>query len=260
MFNLSKGSIAYTIYAPNVGKQALGISPQGPSDQRSFFTAHTLLGEPIHYQTAEIIHARTITFTEDVIFTLVGAYYDRIHLDHNPIYQATVYKATKNTTLHFGKKTKGFRLYLMSTPLTHKTSQQLGKSRGPFENHFLPCPKKIRVFEGPEYSYLTNPTTFFSTPYKISNNSSLMGLKLIGEPLQAKQYDIISSAVTDGTIQLTQNGPIILMRHRQTTGGYPRVLQVIDADLDCLAQYAVGELVWFEKVLLEEAKKHIFNY
>ncbi|MDA9356835.1 biotin-dependent carboxyltransferase family protein [Flavobacteriaceae bacterium] len=48
---------------------------------------------------------------------------------------------------------------------------------------------------------------------------------------------IITSLVIPGTVQLTPNGRlIILMRDCQTTGGYPRILQLTEKSINCLAQ------------------------
>jgi allophanate hydrolase subunit 2 len=65
---------------------------------------------------------------------------------------------------------------------------------------------------------------------------------------------MISGAVADGTIQLTPDGPIVLLRHRQTTGGYPRIFNVISADIDLLGQYAPNQPIHFIPVTIDEAR------
>jgi allophanate hydrolase subunit 2 len=48
---------------------------------------------------------------------------------------------------------------------------------------------------------------------------------------------IITSIVMPGTVQLTPAGSlIILMKDCQTTGGYPRILQVEEKSINSLAQ------------------------
>ena len=57
---------------------------------------------------------------------------------------------------------------------------------------------------------------------------------------------IITSAVLPGTVQLTPSGKlIVLMRDCQTTGGYPRVLQLKALALDVLAQKFTGNNIEF---------------
>ena len=57
---------------------------------------------------------------------------------------------------------------------------------------------------------------------------------------------IITSPVLPGTVQLTPSGKlIILMRDCQTTGGYPRVLQLSLSAINCLAQKYTGQSITF---------------
>jgi len=82
-----------------------------------------------------------------------------------------------------------------------------------------------------------------------------MGIRLAGEPaMKCDMGNMISGAVADGTVQLTPESPIILLRHRQTTGGYPRIFNVISADIDLLGQYAPNQPIHFVQVTLEEAR------
>jgi antagonist of KipI len=70
--------------------------------------------------------------------------------------------------------------------------------------------------------------------------------------------EMLSSAVTFGTIQVPPNGqPIILMADHQTTGGYPRIGQVATVDLPLLAQASPGHNITFQKISLREAQ-HLY--
>jgi len=67
--------------------------------------------------------------------------------------------------------------------------------------------------------------------------------------------ELLSTAVTMGTIQLTPNGQLILlMSDCQTTGGYPRVGQIAAIDLPKVAQLIPGETITFEPVSFAEAE------
>jgi antagonist of KipI len=65
--------------------------------------------------------------------------------------------------------------------------------------------------------------------------------------LRAKQNgELVSSAVSFGTVQLLPNGElIILMADHQTTGGYPRIAHVASAHLPMLAQKQPGDKIYF---------------
>jgi allophanate hydrolase subunit 2 len=113
----------------------------------------------------------------------------------------------------------------------------------------------IRVLEGPEYDYLTDKTLFTNSYWVISNDFSDMGFRLLtrGRLPEVNLKNMISEAVADGTVQLTPKGPIVLLKQRQTVGGYPRIYNVISADVDLLAQYSPNQILHFSKVTLDQA-------
>ncbi|MEK4427126.1 5-oxoprolinase subunit C family protein [Solibacillus sp. FSL K6-1523] len=116
----------------------------------------------------------------------------------------------------------------------------------------------IRIIRGSEYERFDEGglQKFFSTPYTISTQSDRMGYRLEGQDIRLKEpFELLSEGVTFGTIQVPSNGqPIILMADRQTTGGYPKIGQVISADLPALAQMQANSHVFFKEVTLEEAQ------
>ena len=118
--------------------------------------------------------------------------------------------------------------------------------------------KTIRVIRGSEYERFNEESikNFLSTPYSISTQADRMGYRLTGQTVHLKEpFDLLSEGVTYGTIQVPSNGqPIILMADRQTTGGYPKIGQVITADLPSLAQMQATDTVHFQEVTLEEAQ------
>lgn len=121
---------------------------------------------------------------------------------------------------------------------------------------YFPGQQTIRVIEGPEFGLFPKTSTehFFYTSYRISSESDRMGFRLIGEKVAAVEKGLISSGVVPGTIQVPPSEqPIILMADAQTTGGYPRIANVISTDLDHLAQMKPGDEVRFSKTDLQTA-------
>ncbi len=96
-------------------------------------------------------------------------------------------------------------------------------------------------------------------PFRVSPDSNRMGYRLSGNPIsRLMKAEMISSGVTRGTIQLTnEGGLVVLMADGQTVGGYPRVAQVAAVDISLLAQTRPGESIQFELISGEEAE-HIF--
>lgn len=110
--------------------------------------------------------------------------------------------------------------------------------------------EEIFVIEGSEWDWIDKQSQekFLKNPFYISHNSDRMGYRLASEPLQAiKKTELISSAVSFGTIQLLPDGQlIILMVDHQTTGGYPRLGNIISAHLSKLAQMKGGDKIHFK--------------
>jgi len=87
-----------------------------------------------------------------------------------------------------------------------------------------------------------------------------MGVKLFsgmqnGERYEKDSFQRLSSPTQDGVLQLTPDGLIALLRSRGTIGGYPQVGQILDADVDKLAQLKPGSGVKFRLIELEEAER-----
>jgi antagonist of KipI len=93
--------------------------------------------------------------------------------------------------------------------------------------------------------------------FSITQQSDRMGYRLNGIPLQLMdQQEMVSSAVTKGTVQLLPDGHlIVLMADHQTTGGYPKVAHIIAADIPKLAQMKTGETFQFHFITIDDAEK-----
>lgn len=93
--------------------------------------------------------------------------------------------------------------------------------------------------------------------FSVSARSDRMGYRLEGATVEwPEASEVLSAAVTMGTIQLPPDGaPIVLMADRQTTGGYPVLGQVATVDLGSVAQLRPGDGVSFTEVSLEEAQR-----
>ena len=118
----------------------------------------------------------------------------------------------------------------------------------------------IRLTQGLQADWFSNATlhAFFRSGYTITAQSDRMGYRLSGTPLPYKDssLEMISEPVTFGSIQVPADGnPIILMADRQTTGGYAKIGQVIQADLSRLAQMKPGQTIYFQPVTLTQAEE-----
>lgn len=119
---------------------------------------------------------------------------------------------------------------------------------------------KIRVLQNTEYTAFTTASQalFCEQTWQVSNQSNRMGYRLkattdavlqLDEPLQMNSH-----GVAMGMIQVPPQGePIVLMADAQTTGGYPKIASVIQADLGRFAQLRSGQQCQFVWVDLEQA-------
>jgi antagonist of KipI len=118
--------------------------------------------------------------------------------------------------------------------------------------------RTLRVTEGPQIDSLSeqNKKTFFSSTFSVSESSDRMGIRLVGEGLPSGAYgEMITEGVPLGAIQITPSGQlIILFMEQQTTGGYPKVANVIAADLHRLGQLRPRTEIRFQRTSLDEAR------
>jgi antagonist of KipI len=92
--------------------------------------------------------------------------------------------------------------------------------------------------------------------FRISSSSDRMGYRLEGKPIALREpVELLSEGVTFGTVQLPPGGaPIVLMADAQTTGGYPRLGEVVSVDLPLIAQLKPGDRVRFRLTSVERAQ------
>nr|WP_240935863.1 biotin-dependent carboxyltransferase family protein [Hymenobacter sp. HDW8] len=120
---------------------------------------------------------------------------------------------------------------------------------------------RIRAVAGPEYSLFSTAgqQDFWAQEYTVTLASNRMGYRLRGDGAALtlmQPEEMLSSAVTFGTVQVPPEGnPIVLLADHQTTGGYPRIAQVVTADYSLLAQVPPGGKIRFQEVSLAEAQR-----
>jgi allophanate hydrolase subunit 2 len=92
--------------------------------------------------------------------------------------------------------------------------------------------------------------------WKVLEGSDRTGLRLAGPPLPRRVMDELpTEGAPLGAIQVPrEGGPIVLFVDHQTTGGYPRIGNVIAADLAHLGQLRPRDTVRLEPVGFEEAR------
>lgn len=278
------------------GYQHMGINPAGAMDRFSAQVANALLGNPLEAGVIEMhFPAAQIVFEKPAIIAITGADLSpRLNKKNISIGQPVAVKA--GTILDFEKKISGARCYLAVSgqiklpPWLNSYSTNLVAAAGgyngralkkgdvlDFENRktikemrsdHLSLPwrssvnismnRQVRFTKGHEWEWLAPGADeiFTGNEYSITAHSNRMGYRLEGKALQARDVQLVSSAVGFGTVQLLPDGQlIILMADHQTTGGYPRLAQVISADLCTLAQCNTADRIKFVEVDMATAEQ-----
>jgi antagonist of KipI len=116
--------------------------------------------------------------------------------------------------------------------------------------------KPLRIIRGKNWNDDIGPK-LLAQKFRVAMNSDRMGLRLEGEEIaSANRRELVSEAVTPGTIQLPPSGtPVVLLQGCQTIGGYPKIAHVITVDLGYAAQLQPLDEVRFELIELEEARQ-----
>jgi antagonist of KipI len=118
-------------------------------------------------------------------------------------------------------------------------------------------PVVVRASEGVHAALFADAarTAFYGERWRIAPDSNRMGYRLLGPTLAlVAPTEIVSQATCLGTVQVPAGGqPIALMADHQTTGGYPKIAEVIGADVPALAQVPPGGSVRFVRARLDEA-------
>jgi biotin-dependent carboxylase-like uncharacterized protein len=123
--------------------------------------------------------------------------------------------------------------------------------------------KALRVTRGPQSDWFSEEThsRLFHEEFSVSEESNRMGLRLEGPRLETRENkELISEGAPLGAIQVTPSGqPILLFVEQQTTGGYPKIANVIGADLHYVGQLRPRDAIRFTEVSLDEARSLWLN-
>lgn len=278
------------------GYRRFGVNPNGAMDRLAARLVNILVGNDEGETTLEMhFPAPVLRFEEDALIALGGADF-AAKLNAKLIENWRLFFVRKGDVLNFPERKSGARIYLAARggflsenwlgSANANLRAGIGKSlkqndRIFFNSKFKTQNAKInfkisdsiiprysnfptvRVTAGAEFASLTAASgeTFLRNSFIITSDSDRMGFRLRGEPLcLLKDFQLISSAVNFGTIQLLPAGQmIILMADHQTTGGYPRLAHVAETDLPLVAQLNANDKIYFKLISVNEAEDLILK-
>lgn len=259
------------------GYRHLGIPLGGALDRHALILGNRILGNPDNTSALELTSGLVeLKFTRDAWFVLTGAQY-QITINGREIWHGWRNKINAGETLTLRGPMSGMRAYLMvdgGVQSAKEQRSQLQMTKQLVQGEKLPLgpalpiakpigavqrgyTHEIRALAGPEMSLFTPQSrkAFWSNTWQLTNDCNRMGARLTGEVLsQLKPQELNSHAVMPGVIQVPPSGqPIVLLADAQTTGGYPKIATVIEADLWKLAQTRPGQEIRFIHVSPNQA-------
>ena len=268
------------------GAQRYGLAPSGAMDRLSLATANALVGRQLPAPAIEIgpIKAVFVARGGPLCVALTGALrFARIGDNPCPLYRTFTLRDGETLTLDAARK--GMFSYLaiagelkgeaMFGSFSVNARAGLGSpyprllqsgDRLTYEN-VASLPDRtmappifgegaIRVVPGPQYSeFGESAEVFFNSPWQISPASDRIGYRLEGPALtHAGNFNIVSDGTVDGSIQIAGGQPIVLMKDRGTTGGYPKIATIISADLGRFAQTRPRHTLRFAEIGVDAAQ------
>lgn len=272
------------------GYTHLGISIVGAADRMSLRIANLLVGNDDNAPALEMtLLGATLEFEESRIVALTGADCDA-KVGASSLQRAEAVEVPAGAVLKCGGMKTGARCYLavqggFDVPMVMgSTATDVRGGFGGFEGRRLKTgdvlPVRgvgsarirrlkpgaleavsrhdtVRLTRGAQQEWF-GPEAFevlFSCPYSISDQSDRTGLRLKGQPLQPRdKSQLLTDGIPLGAMQVPQDGqPIILFVDQQTTGGYPKIANVIMADMHHVGQFRPHEQVRFQEVSIPQA-------
>jgi len=272
------------------GYAHLGISPAGAADPVSLRIANLLVGNEENAPALEMtLLGATLEFAEPAIIAITGADCGpTVCSDQVRIHTAIVLRP--GAVLQCGSITTGARSYLamqggLDVPLVmgsastwapvhlggfqgrrlqkgdvlqirrHGTLRARVLRPGALNDLYRPAP--LRVTRGAQQDWFAPETfeTLFSGAYVVSDQSDRNGVRLKGEAVRPReQSELLTDGIPLGAIQVPPDGqPIILSVDQQTTGGYPKIANMIAADMHRVGQLRPRDEVRFAEVSIADA-------
>jgi biotin-dependent carboxylase-like uncharacterized protein len=276
------------------GSQRYGLVPSGAMDRLALAAANVLVGNPPFTAGIEIgPFGASLTARDGAVrVALSGAARDA-DIAKRPVPFDTSMTLADGESLTFGFARGGSFSYLAieggvqgepmfgslavnaraglgspyPRPLQAGDELQVADASGATERRIdLPAVADgaIRVVLGPQDDEFGDDMKklFLDSEWKISATSDRMGYRLEGPVIRHLHgHNIVSDGTVNGSIQVPGNGsPIVLMRDRGTSGGYPKIATVISADFGRFAQIPAGRPFRFKAIGMAEAQEALRNF
>lgn len=277
---LSAGMQTLIVDGGRPRSRSLGVPLGGAADRFSLAIGNALVGNAPDCAALEVcLVGPTLVADTAIDCVLYGAPF-ALHTNRRRLHSNTTFHLEAGEELYIGGTARGMRAYLcirggviepvvlgsrsslaplrtgmrLGCSAVSATALESGEVRWVSRRVEVECDLSpvLRVLPGGQAEWFGDQRL---TSAEVTPASNRMGLRLLGAPFRLPPREMVSEPVCPGTVQVTRDGQcIVLGVDGQTIGGYPKIGQVITADLDRLGQLRPGTQVRFEYVSLDEAE------
>ena len=264
---------------PRTGLRHVGVPASGAADPLSLALANRLVGNHVLAPALEVtLSGLSLQFESALDFALTGAL-SSVALNGVRVAYHETLSAEADDVLNIEPGNSGARIYiafgggLVANEILGSASTYLPASLGGFEGRALRKDDRLtvrptgvrarrirtaeefrppmthswalRACHGGEATLLAEQDSVFNTNFTVGNRADRMGMALQGKRVYVDSEGRMPSVpVFPGTVQCPQSGQLFLLSvDAQTTGGYPRVAQIIRADRHLLGQIRPGDRI-----------------
>lgn len=272
------------------GYAHLGISPCGAADALSLRIANIVVGNDEFAPALEMaLLGATLEFDQRAIVAVSGGACD-CKVGRYRVPTNTAIEVPAGGVLQCGSTSSGARCYLavqggIDVPLVMGSAStdlrggfggfvgrrlrmedvlSIGKNGGRRPRRLRaekladqPQSGPIRVTRGVQNEWFSGDEyeKFLAMPFEVSEQSDRAGLRLKGPSIESSERkQLLTDGIPLGALQVPQNGQlIILFVDQQTTGGYPKIANVIAGDMHRIGQLRPRDVVRFAEVSIADA-------
>jgi len=272
--------------------QHIGFCESGAADEHAFFWANTLLANALNQCALEItLGPFECTFDKDTRIAITGAA-DTITLNKQAVLPWSSVKIKAGDQLHIAPPKTGVRSYLavdngflFDDPLTQEGAMVPREKSGPFGGEVFSKQQQIRYPLATKHKTVASRATprrfipdytqplllevmlsyqheqfseeaqeqLWRSEYIVHQDSNRMACTLSGPAINYDHRSLLSEGIALGAIQIPASGiPIILLKDRQTIGGYPKIGCVSRIGCSALSQRRPGQKVRFQASSVED--------
>jgi biotin-dependent carboxylase-like uncharacterized protein len=255
----------------------LGVPRSGALDRPAADLANRLVGNDESDACLEVLMGGLVVSSDVGVWVAVTGARSPVEIDGRVQEFGAALRLVAGSTLRLGTPATGLRSYVAvaggicvdpvlgsrstdtlgrvgPAPVAAGDRLAVGSPSGPPASADTPRPPRpgpLHVLPGPRADRVAGDALdlLCHTSYVVSPDSDRVGLRLVGEPLPlAEVTELPSEGIVLGAVQLPPDGrPLVFLADHPTTGGYPVVAVVDEADLWQCAQLRPGEQVRFTR-------------